>query len=110
MFVIVECEMPVDRTLPLSAGFVHETLFWSEAINPPPGVTSGVTVNAAPLDDGVPAAQPHVLIHLGIQDDLYIAVGKNPDARDPAARRWLRGGMTHRIVAPPGAKVAWSLT
>ncbi|MFG1299145.1 hypothetical protein V5F49_05050 [Xanthobacter sp. V3C-3] len=108
MIAIIECEMPVDRALPLSAGLVPETLYWSEVINPPPGVTSGMTTNAAPNDDGVPGARPHVVVHVFLQSDIYISIGTNPDATNPAARRWLRGGQSHRMVLPNGQRVAWS--
>lgn len=108
MIAIIECEMPIDRALPLSAGLVPETLYWSEIINPPPGVTSGVTQNAAPIDDGVPGARPHVVVHIFYSGDIYIATGANPDATNPAARRWLRAGASHRLACPNGHRVAWS--
>lgn len=109
MLALVECEMPFDRGLPLTSEFVSETLFWAEAIAPAVGITSGVTSNAAPADDAVPGARPHAIIHVFSPTGLYIAIGTTPDATNPAARRWLRGGETHRLVLPNGHKVAWAL-
>ncbi|MFG1268107.1 hypothetical protein V5F40_09095 [Xanthobacter sp. DSM 14520] len=110
MHAIVECEMPVDRAMPAPAGLVHEQLFWSESISPPNGVAAGVTANVAPseAEDGVPGARPHFVVHVFNPTGLYVAVGTAPDATNPSARRWLRGGTTHRIVAPNGSRLAWA--
>lgn len=109
MYAIIECEMPVDRAMPTPAGYVGEQLFWSECVAPAIGVTSGITVNAAPADDAVPSIQPHITVHVfAPTSGLFVAIGANPDATNPAARRWLRAGETHRFVLPNGHRVAWS--
>lgn len=109
MIAHIECEMPVDRALPPSAGLVPETLYWSEVIDPPAGVNSGVTTNAAPIDDHVPAARPHFVVHVYAPTGIYVSVGAAPDATNASARRWLRGGQSHRVVAPNGSRLAWSV-
>lgn len=102
MDFFVECENSFDRARPVSgAPQISEELFWSESCSG----DVGVTVNSAPLDDGIRDANATFYVH-AFARPAFISIGPNPNAAS-GNRRLLRGGESRRIVVRPGDRLAW---
>lgn len=103
MNLVVQCESNVDRAQLPGGPQISDQLYWSEVFDD----DSGTTINASPEDDGVPLGSPVFCIHTFARA-AWIVIAEEPDIVN-GPRRFLRGNETHRVVAPPRARIAFEL-